>query len=300
LWLIFVEAVIISFAWTFDFTLRIIILQVIWAIGISMVFMSGLIRLPYKMIFILGTLIVFGHNLLDTIESTHQGLFWDLVRNGNFAFHDLNNGRTMVIIYPFVPWLGLMMLGYCFGKIYDSVFSYNQRRKILIRTGGGLIIFFIILRMLNFYGDPSPWELQSTISQTIFSFLDVNKYPPSLLFMSITIGPALIFLALFESINNKITQTISVFGKVPFFYYILHFYFLHLLCTILFLFRGHSIHEATPDIFGIPFKFMIVGEGYSLTIVYIIWISLVIFLYPLCKWFSTVKSRKSYWWLSYL
>jgi len=128
----------------------------------------------------------------------------------------------------------------------------------------------------------------------------VHKYPPSLLFMCITIGPGLLFLSFFENSNNKLTQAISVYGRVPFFYYVIHFYLIHILCMILFLARGHSFSETTPDIFGIPFAFMIVGEGYSLSIVYLIWILLVLALYPLCKWFSELKQQNKYWWLSYL
>ena len=300
LWLILVEVILITFAWTFDFSYSIFILQVIWAIGICMVLMGIIIRLPYTLILIAGLAIVFGHNILDSIPGTHQGFWWDLLHNGNFAFHEILPGYQITIIYPFLPWLGLMMLGYGLGKIYEPSVDPAFRKKSLLYTGAGLIFFFILLRYINVYGDPLPWTLQDNTTSTIFSFLNVHKYPPSLLFMCITIGPALIFLTLFETTQNKITRIISVYGKVPFFYYILHFYILHTLCMILFIARGHTFSEGIEDTAGIPFRFLIAGEGYSIGIVYLIWILMVIALYPLCKWFSDMKRKHRHWWLSYL
>ena len=299
LWLIFIELFVIGFAWTFDFTFHVFVMQVIWAIGISMFVMGGIIRLPYKLILVIGLLIVFGHNILDYVDSTHQGFFWDLVRNGNFAAYPIGS-HQFTIIYPFLPWLGLMMLGYCIGKNFEPSFDKARRKIILLRTGTVLILLFVALRLLNNYGNPSPWISQPAWLQTFLSFMNVHKYPPSLLFMCITIGPGLIFLSLFENSNNKLTRVINVYGRVPFFYYVLHFYMLHILCMLLFLARGHEIKESTPDIFGIPFRFLIAGEGYPLKVVYLIWISVVILLYPLCNWFSELKKRKNYWWLSYL
>lgn len=299
-WLIFVELVIITFAWTFDITYSVFILQVIWAIGICMVCMGLIIRIPYQAILIVGLLIVLGHNIFDSMESTHEGLLWDFVRNGNFAFHPLPGGSQINIIYPFIPWLGLMMIGYCTGSLYKPTLPAKRRRRILLLSGFGLILFFTALRYLNIYGDPNPWVLHNNTTATILSFLNVHKYPPSLLFMSITVGPALIFLSLFESTQNRMTNIIRVYGRVPFFYYILHFYILHTLCMILFLARGHSFSEGLNSVAGIPFLFLIPGEGYSIEIVYLIWILMVIALYPLCKWFSDLKSRSGKWWMSYL
>jgi uncharacterized membrane protein len=299
-WLMFVEIIIVTFSWTFDFSFPVIVLGVIWAIGISMFLMGFLTRLPYFAVLVIGTLIAFGHNIFDSVESTHNGFWWDLLRNGNFAFHEIAPGHQVAIIYPFVPWLGLMMLGYCFGKIYEPGFEVAQRKKALRIAGLSLIALFVALRFLNSYGNPFRWEIQNEPIFTFLSFLNVHKYPPSFLYMCITIGSALIFLSIFESVNNKVTQIISVYGRVPFFYYILHFYILHNLCMLLFVMRGHAYNENTPDIFGIPFRGVIIGEGYSLTVVYIIWIAMVAALYPLCKWFSEYKKRNNYWWLSYL
>ena len=298
LWLIVVECVLITFAWTFDPAFRVIILQVIWAIGISMVLLGLLLRLPYRVLLLAGMLLVAGHNVLDYVPATQHGALWDVLRNGNFATVFVL-GQRFVIIYPFLPWLGLMILGYCFGKLYEPGF-HAARRRILLRTGGGLILFFVILRWSNAYGDPVPWEAQSGPFYTLLSFLNTYKYPPSLLFLCMTVGPALVFLALFEKTDNRLARAISVYGRVPFFYYVLHFYLLHLLCMILFLSRGHAFAEATPDVFGIPFRFLIGGEGYPLRIVYVIWIGVVLALYPLCRWYGDLKRRKKWWWLSYL
>ena len=300
LWLIFVELILITFAWTFDFRFTMFVMQVIWAIGISMVFMSVVIRLPYWLIVTLGLIIALGHNVFDFVETTHSGFWWDLLRNGNFAFHELLPGRQIVIIYPFLPWLGLMMLGYGLGKIFEPSVSVERRRKFLINTGMGLIFLFVALRYLNVYGDPHPWSVQPEGWRTLLSFMNVHKYPPSLLFFCITLGPALILLAVFEKTSNALSKAISVYGRVPFFYYILHFYILHTLATILFLTRGHSFSEGVQSIFGIPFNFLIQGEGYSLGIVYLVWILMVVALYPLCKWFSELKKKSGHWGMSYL
>jgi uncharacterized membrane protein len=300
LWLIFVEVVLITFAWSFDFRYSMFILQVIWAIGISMLLMGLIIRLPFALILVIGLLIVTGHNILDSVESTHQGFWWDLLRNGNFAFYEIMPGRQITIIYPFVPWLGLMMLGYCFGKIYTPEFSRHRRKKLLINTGISLILLFIVLRYFNVYGDPHPWSVQHNGTSTFLSFLNVHKYPPSLLFFCITLGPALLFLAFFETTNTRLTRIISVYGKVPFFYYVLHFYIIHSLCMILFFTRGHTLAEGMQSVFGIPFNFLIPGEGYSIGIVYLIWALIVLALYPLCKWFSDLKRKSGRWWMSYL
>lgn len=166
--------------------------------------------------------------------------------------------------------------------------------------GLGIIAFFIVLRATNLYGNPEHWHTQKNSLFTFFSFIDTHKYPPSLLYMCMTIGPALLFVALFDKIKNRFTDIITVYGRVPFFYYVLHFYLLHIVCMILFLARGHSWAEGI-NVSGIPgFRFVIAGEGYSLPIVYLVWLLVVIALYPACKWFSEYKKTHSQWWVSYL
>ena len=306
MWLIFVELFVMGFLWSFQFSYPIFILQVIWAIGISMVFMAALIYLPYMVLLLLGSLIVCFHNALDGIDYTHHGFFWDLIHNGHFAFYPLGEGRNLMIVYPFVPWLGVMILGYCAGKLYAADVSNDWRRKFLLLKGTGLILFFFVLRWLNIYGDPVPWADQPNPVEDFFSFFNVNKYPPSLLYLCITIGPGLIFLSLMDSINytegkrKNWMHVFSIYGSVPFFYYILHFYILHIIASILYFTRGHLWSEPITQPNGPPFAFSAPGEGYSLQTVYVVWILVVIALYPACKWFSQYRKRHSYWWLGYL
>ena len=301
LWLIFVEAVIITLAITFDLHYHGIILQVIWAIGCSMILLGLMVRFPFHVILIAGIIIVFGHNILDFAEAHHSGdygLWWDLLHRGNFATHTIFGRLNLVIIYPFPPWAGLMMLGYCLGKIFRPEITAEKRRKFLLTLGFSLIALFIVLRATNLYGDPSHWSAQRNPFYTFLSFINTTKYPPSLLFLCMTIGPALIVLALLEKIPGKIGKICMVYGRVPFLYYVLHFYLLHFFSFICFLLRGHTIAEGlnTPS----PIKYIIPGDGYGLGGVYIAWIAVVVLLYPVCRWFSNYKLTHKNWWLSYL
>lgn len=300
LWLVFVEWIIITYAWTFVASFPVFVLGVIWVIGVSMICMAGLIRLPKQGVLFIGLLLVFAHNIFDYLPTTHSGLVWDLLRNGNFAFHALWPGHQIAIIYPLLPWLGVMAVGYSLGTLYEQGVDPLKRKKILLKLGWSSLLFFVLLRWTNLYGNPFLWSVQNDPLFTMMSFLDVHKYPPSLLYVCITLGPAFLFLAYFENINNRWSQVVSVFGRVPFFYYVLHFYLLHLIAIGVFLMNGHSLSDETALIFGIPFKFVLLGEGVTLKYVYLIWILLVVALYPFCKWFSDLKQRKNYWWLGYL
>jgi uncharacterized membrane protein len=195
-----------------------------------------------------------------------------------------------------------MMLGYCFGKLFTK-FEAAQRRKVLTWLGLGIILFFIALRATNLYGDAQHWSTQKNSVFTILSFIDTVKYPPSLLYMCMTIGPAILFIAWWGNIKNGVTKFITVYGRVPFFYYVLHFTWIHVLATAAFFMRGHGFAEATQNPGGAPFPpphFTVPGEGYSLWIVYLIWVFVFVSLYPLCKWFSEYKQTHKQWWLSYL
>ena len=303
LWLIFVEIIIIAFAWTFNPQYNIIPLQVIWAIGISMVILGLLIHLPYKVILILGLIIVFGHNLLDIPESAEgfkAGFWWDLFHHGFFVPYPYAPGHYFMMVYPFVAWTGVMMLGYCTGILFSERFTAEQRKKILVRTGIGLILFFAALRFSNIYGDPVDWSEQKNSLYTLLSFIKVNKYPPSLLYLCITIGPSLILLAYVENMKNRFTGWMTIYGRTAFFYYVLHIYLIHLVAAICFFARGHSFQEGY-NTGQFPFYFIAPGEGYNLWITYGVWIAVVVALYPLCKWYDNYKrNHREKWWLSYL
>lgn len=300
LWLLFVEIVIINFAFTFDPSYNVIGLQTIWSIGISMILLGLVIWLPFAAILTLGTLIVLGHNALDFYERGLQqspGMLYDFMHHP--GFYPLGGGHNLLILYPFLPWTGLMILGYCFGKLFTK-YEGIQRRRILTWTGIAIILFFVALRYANVYGNPEPWSAQKNGLFTFLSFVDTHKYPPSLLYMCMTIGPAVLFLAWFPNIKNGLTKAITVYGRVPFFYYVLHFFLIHLVSGILFFTRGHSFSEGVHHGTNIDPNFVDVNEGYSLGIVYIVWLCVVISLYPLCKWFSEYKRTHRQWWLSYL
>ncbi len=300
LWLILIETFVIGFAWTFDIQFHAFLYQVIWAIGISMVCMAAIVYLPYNAILIFGLLIVAGHNLFDVFGIGKSGFAFDLLRNGDFASYAINQDHKLFIIYPFLPWLGLMMTGYCFGYLYNPVIQADLRAKRLLQFSLGMISLFLVLRMFNIYGDPQPWSIQDSFWKSLMSFLNVDKYPPSLLFVCMTIAPALLFLRFFEGKMGTIGRIFSVFGRVPFFYYILHFYILHVLCMALYVSRGHELMGPLNEIFGIPIRYVQAGEGYSLGIVYVIWVGLVLFLYPFCKAYDRMKSSRKYPWMSYL
>lgn len=300
LWLIMIEAVVISLALTFNPLYNAIIFQVIWAIGISMVFLGLAVRLPYKVIFAIGALVVLGHNLLDYPEAARNqevNFFWDLLHNGRFDVYTYAPNRVLIIAYAFVPWMGIMFMGYCAGKLFEATVDSHKRKKALVFIGAGLITLFVVLRLINEYGNPFPWTLQHTSLATFFSFMNVQKYPPSLMYASITLGPALIVLALIEHVRNRVTEFAKVFGRVPFFYYVLHFYIIHIATVIAFYMEGYG----TKDIVGqTPFLFRPVQFGYPLWVVYIIWAVLIIGLYPLCKWYNKYKATHTQWWLSYV
>ena len=298
LWLIAVEIFIILPLWNFYFSLM--YLQVIWAIGISMVILSVLQFLPYKILLLTGLAIVFGHNLLDPVTAGNQfsfkSLIWSLVHQQNSFI--VNKNFMIAIQYPFLPWLGLMIVGYCTGKLYLTEVSSGYRRKILRMAGTLSIIGFIIIRWTNVYGDMHTWSVQKNPVYTLLDFIKVTKYPPSLLFMLITIGPALIFLSYAENIKNSVTEKIVVFGKTPFFYYILHVIVIHSLSWLTFFVTGHGWKDLDFDHFrdgSLPY-----GAGYPLWTVYAAWIAVIIILYFPCRWYSKYKETHKHWWLSYI
>ncbi|HEU4471114.1 MAG TPA: heparan-alpha-glucosaminide N-acetyltransferase domain-containing protein [Flavisolibacter sp.] len=299
LWLIFIELAVVSLGISFDLNYSIFFLQVIWAIGISMVLLGLAIWLPFPLILAIGLLIVLGHNTLDYYEAGRKGnlpLWYSFLHSPAFV---PAGDRVLGILYPFLPWTGIMMLGYCFGKIYKAEMTAGRRNKLILGMGLGLIGLFILLRWSNLYGDPKPWSVQATALHTVFSFIDTEKYPPSLLYACMTLGPALVFLSLAGNAKTRVSRVITVYGRVPFIYYILHFYILHALAMLLYFSNGHSWAEGVAGPPQYP-KFLQPGEGYDLPGVYLVWASVVIALYPVCYWFSQYKRKHRKWWLSYL
>lgn len=300
LWLMFAELTFVGFGWSFNINFNFFFLQVIWAIGCSMVFLSALIFLRYWAMVIIGILITLLHNLMDYVTITDDNL--DVAANffliTEFEPYVLGSLRFMTA-YAILPWTGIMLLGYAAGRLYNSNIRPETRKKALITTGSLLIIFFIVLRLINSYGDPAPWETQPSFTYTVLSFLNVTKYPPSLMYACMTLGPALIVLALIENIRNSVTDVFNVFGRVPFFYYLIHIYLIHILCTLLFFAEGYEF----ADNFKLKMAFGFRPRenfGFTLGIVYLIWIFVLVLCYFPSRWYNNYKSRHKKWWLSYV
>ncbi len=297
LWLVFVELVIVNFAWYFDPGFRTVGFLVIWVLGISMISLAALIHLPKKMIFMFSCVSIFGHNLLDNIHYENSILWTFLHERGPILTtpdHDFRVG------YALIPWVAVMSLGYWFGSFYDKTYDPMKRKKLFNIIGIAALLLFLILRGTNSYGNLLPWEKYSNVEQTVFSFLNLTKYPPSLSFLLVTLGGAFLFLANTENLKGRLVHFFSVFGRVPFFFYIIHLYLIHLLALIVAEFTGFGWQKMILPAF--PSKVEeLKGFGFNLAVVYLIWMLVILILYPLCKKFDTYKqNHKEKWWLSYL
>ncbi len=301
LWLVLADLFILSLFRTFNPTYTYIHLQVIWAIGVSMMVLSAIIYMRRGFILLAGLLLIATHNLLDTIHVPGNGIqsfLWSLLHEpGHFRF-----GYFSVFVhYPLLPWIGIMMTGYYFGRLYIHGYDPVKRRNILLYLGFGAIAFFIILRSGNLYGDAAHWSVQKNTAFSLLSFLNVTKYPPSLLYTLITLGPALIFLAAAEKPLNALTTKLAIFGRVPMFYYLAHILLIHILATIGAIIQGYKLSDMilTTSVQSAP---TLKGYGFNLIIVYMVWIAVVIFLYPFCKWFDHYKRthQLNKRWLTYL
>jgi len=309
LWLIVLEFTVIRFAIVFNLDYSFFgMAQVIWVIGVSMIAMAALIHLPMKIVGILGLAMILLHNLLDRFQLPPGVAFSgtaDLGYSLWLIFHQMGvvplgeSGRTIFFAYPLIPWVGVMAAGWAFGSIYS--WQAERRRKYLYWIGIMATVLFVVLRFTNLYGDPSPWSAQSTSSFTMLSFLNTTKYPPSLLFLLMTLGPSLIVLAATDGISGKaVSQRIAItFGRVPLFFYILQWFTAHILGIVLSLIAGKSI----------SYFFMNFGEngqaappdyGFSLWAVYAAWIGGLVILFPLCYWYGNYKRRNKHLLLSYL
>lgn len=311
LWLIFLELTIVKLGISFNPDIRFLgFLQVIWVIGVSMIVLAMLIYLPKSLIAAFGLLMIALHNLLDDIHVQSwrgpgtpipgiAGKLWIVAHQPFDGFPVLGDRSPVVaIIYPLIPWIGVMAAGYAFGALYQL--DAQRRRRLLLIIGGAATALFIVIRAINIYGDPSRWSQQKNFVFTVLSFVNTTKYPASLLFLLMTLGPALLALALFESktTGGAIRNFFVTFGRVPLFFYILQWFTAHLISIVLHFVFGKPVSWLwqSPVNFGQPQP----GIGFSLGIVYLSWIAGVLLLYPLCRWFAGVKQRRRDWWLSYL
>ncbi|WP_298497207.1 heparan-alpha-glucosaminide N-acetyltransferase domain-containing protein [uncultured Algibacter sp.] len=300
IWLVLLAIIVNNFLWKFDVTYSFIIFQVIWAIGLCMVLLSFAIFLPVRALLIIGLILITGHNLLDGIilqGSSFKSIVWYILHQQQF----INIGdRFFAFAYPIIPWFGLITLGYCLGTLYKKDYNPKLRKKYLLSIGFTSIALFFIIRGINIYGNLEPWTIQDTATKTILSFFSVTKYPPSLIYILITMGPSLLFLYAVENIKNKVTDFLLVFGRVPLFYYFIHILLIHGLAIIgMLIFGGNWEHMIlTKDVFS---NQKLINYGYSLFVVYMVWIAVIALLYyPSKKYMIYKANNKDKWWLSYL
>jgi len=303
LWLIFLEIVVTrDLGWQFNFDYHITMLMVLWALGWSMIVLSALVWLPTSLVAAFGLVMVVSHNLMDSNQSSNP--LWTILHSPNFIL--TRPEHSIRVPYSLIPWVGVTAAGYSFGQIYSSIsgaksaWAPDRRRAFLLRLGMGLTAAFIVLRGINFYGDPVRWSTQKSAIFTVLSFLNTNKYPPSLLFLLMTLGPAMLFLWAVDGRTPRWLRPALVFGKVPMFYYLLHIPLIHLLAIAVCYARYGQVHwmfeSPSPDKFPVTPP---PGWGFSLPIVYLVWAVVVVALYPLCRWFAGVRQRRSDAWLSY-
>ena len=300
-WLILLELTVVRcLGYQFNFDYRVTMLVILWALGWSMVTLGALAPLPASAVTLFGVVLVATHNLFDRVTPSALGRLapvWTILHVQNFVSQ--NPDHIVFVAYPLVPWIGVTALGYGLGHVFD--WDRDERRRLLLRAGLGLTIAFVVLRTLNAYGDPVPWSGQSTTVRTVLSFLNANKYPPSLDFLLMTIGPALLFLRAVDAFTPRIFRSVLVFGRVPLFYFLLHLPLIHLAAVAVCFVRYGAVHWMfeSPTLAQYPFT-RPPGWGYSLPVVYLMWIAVVVVLYPACLWFSEFKQRNPRPWVSYL
>jgi uncharacterized membrane protein len=266
-----------------------------------MICLSFLVYLPKKAILLIGFILVAGHNLLDGMVmegKNFTSIIWYLLHQQARIFN-LGPFDLAVFKYPVIPWIGLMALGYCFGNLYKKDFDARLRKKWLLLLGFGCLALFFIIRGINIYGNLLPWAVQDTLSKSVMSFFSVTKYPPSLSYLLITMGPALLFLVAIENYKNKATDFLLAFGRVPLYFYFMHVLLIHALAIAGMLIFEGNWQDMILD--GPKFSPALMDYGYSLGVVYLVWIAVIIMLYPSSKKYMLYKAtHKNKWWLSYL
>ena len=288
LWLIVLEMTVLQFAWNFSIGFPLFLI-VIWALGWSMIVLAALIFLPRWAIATIAITMIATHNLLDPITPNAFGALaplWHFLHVPGFVM-----GKAL-IGYPLIPWCGVMALGYALGVVFE--WTPEVRKKILIRSGIAMVIAFIVLRYFNLYGNPAPWSPQRSAAMTVASFLNLLKYPPSLMYLLMTLGPAFAALALLDDVRGRFANAIAVYGRVPMFYYVVHIFVIHILAYLFALIQGGRGDFLSLDTGSFPEWY-----GTSLAGVYLAWAIVILILYLPCRWFASLKSRRKDWWLSY-
>ena len=303
LWLILVECLVVATAWSFapwgieQLGGRVgVAMQVIWVIGASMAVLAGAQFLGQRVCLAIVGSIVLGHNLLDPIWPATTGLF-DATHPVWVALHAQMRTDigpfSFVWVYPLLPWIGVMLLGFGTAPLFQG--PARRRDARLLACGVAATAAFVVLRASGVYGEPNPWQVQDRAISTLIDFLNVTKYPPSLLFMLMTLGPAAIVCASADRVPEAVKQPLIVFGRAPFAFYVAHLYLLHTLAVAFGAMRGFDARAFLTYSFFFP-----KGYGVGLPGVYAVWLLVVAMLYPLCRWVAAAKRRRQDWWLSYL
>ena len=316
--LVVLEETLINFCWTFFPVFPGVSALVIWALGWSMIFLALLVRwLPVRAIAAVGLVIIAAHNLLDRVPPQQfgkYGFLWNVLHVPGFQPFTTFHGIQIIglILYPLVPWIGVMAAGYAFGQVLAKPAA--ERRRWTLGLGAGCVLLFIILRAGHLYGNPpleqpsftpsnGDFKVQATVAQSVVAFLNVQKYPPSLQFLLMTLGPALLLLGLLdratlESVRGWFGRAVLVYGRVPMFYYVLHLLLIHVTAVVVAI----TVHQPATWLLkgGFQFNSLPPGYGHGLPFIYLIWAVVVGVLYFPCKWFAGVKARRKDWWLSYM
>jgi uncharacterized membrane protein len=294
-WLMLIEFTLVRFGWTFNFYFDFFITQVIWVIGASMVVLAGLVYLPRWAIATIALVMIAGHNLFDGVRAEHfgaAGWIWNFLHQP--ALLQIGPETKLLARYPLIPWAGVMAAGYALGPVFKL--DATSRRRWLVWTGVAVTAGFVALRAVNLYGDPAAWSARSGWLGTVLSFINCEKYPPSLLYLMMTLGPALILLALFERARGRLADWITTFGRVPFLYYVAHIILIHALAVAM----AWAVFGDAGWLFGAFPPQKPATYGLSLPGLYAVWFLVVVALYPLCRWFAALKQRRREWWWSYL
>jgi len=300
LWLVVCEFTLVNIGWTFRPDLTFVVAQVIWALGISMIVLAALLWLPRWAVAAVGVAMIVGHNALAGVDAAlvgqaqawaldgahaapldAMGRLWSVVhvpRLVSFGF------TTVLVRYPLIPWVGVMAAGYAFGPVLRLADA--ERRRTLLRVGLALLVGFVLLRASNVYGNPEPWSVKDSAANTLISFVNVEKYPPSLLFLMLTLGTGLLLLRAAERWTGPLASALETFGRVPMFYYLLHVPLIHLLAV------GVGLAMYGPAALSIGLESAPAGWGFGLVVVYLVWMVVVVALYPVCRWYAGVKARR--------
>jgi uncharacterized membrane protein len=300
LWLLVLEVVVMRFALQFNVDYQVTILTVLWALGWAMIVLAAFVWFPVPVSLAAGVVLIVGHNALDGIDASAfggQAWVWNFLHQPGIV---INTGHSVVLAaYVLIPWVGVTALGYALGSSYR--WEAGARRSLLLWLGVGALAAFAALRFINVYGDPLPWSQGRTPVFTVLSFVNALKYPPSLVFLLMTLGPALLLLRAFDGGVPRFLRPVHTIGRVPLFFYVLHFYLIHALALVACWWTYGTVANMTqsPDLAHFPFTAP-PGWDFGLPAVYFIWVAVVLCMYPLCRWFAGVRSRQKWWWLSYL